>query len=121
MSVENFKKFGQFCADDEKIRERVKQIGIENVDGWIAYSKNELGLEFDKRDIQTLADEIRPTNELSDEELEQVAGGVVTATMAIVGAVGGAIVAAGAVGIVGGGIAGAAAGSLVGVAVGRGW
>ncbi|GAK51473.1 hypothetical protein U14_02717 [Candidatus Moduliflexus flocculans] len=47
MSVENFKKFGQLCAEDEKIRERVKAIGIENVDGWIAYSKNELGLEFD--------------------------------------------------------------------------
>ena len=111
MSVENFKKFGQFCADDEKIRERVKQIGIENIDGWIAYSKNELGLEFSKDDMQALAAEIRPTDELSDEELEQVAGGVVTATMAIAGAVA-AVSAVGAVG----GVA-----AVSGVVLGRAW
>ena len=84
MSVENFKKFGQLCAEDPKIREKVKEIGVENIDGWIAYSKNELGLEFTKEDMQTLADEVGPVDELSEEQLEQVAGGFVTSTAASV-------------------------------------
>ncbi|GAK51477.1 hypothetical protein U14_02721 [Candidatus Moduliflexus flocculans] len=91
MSVENFKKFGQLCAEDPKIREKVKEIGIENIDSWIAYSKNELGLEFTKEDIQTLANEVRPTDELSEEQLEQVAGGVVTTTVVGLAAVGAGI------------------------------
>jgi len=126
MSVENFKKFGQICAEDVKVRQKVKEIGIGNIDGWIAYSKSEFGLEFDKRDIQALADEIRPTEELSDEELEQVAGGVVSTTLAIVGALAAGVVAIGAVGAaagVAGGVAigGVAAGVGVGASVGRAW
>lgn len=89
MSVENFKKFGQLCAQDEAIREKVKAIGIENVDAWIAYAKNELGLEFTKEDMKSLAKEVGPQDELSEEQLEQVAGGVVTSTgAAVAGGVG---------------------------------
>ena len=99
MSVENFKKFGQLCAEDEKIRERVKQIGVENIDTWIAYSKDELGLEFTKEDMQSLAAEIGPVDELTEDQLEQVAGGFATSTVgAVLGAVGGVAAAAGAVG-----------------------
>ena len=95
MSVENFKKFGQLCAEDPKIREKVKEIGVENIDGWIAYSKNELGLEFTKEDMQTLANEVGPVDEMSEEQLEQVAGGFVSATAAaVVGAVAGGVSAA---------------------------
>jgi len=84
MSVENFKKFGQRCAEDVAVREKVKAIGLDNVDGWIAYSKAELGLEFSKEDMQALAEEVGPMDELSEEQLEQVAGGVVTSTVGIV-------------------------------------
>jgi len=99
MSVENFKKFGQLCAEDEAIRGKVKEIGIENIDGWIAYSKNELGLEFTKDDMQALAAETGPVDELSEDQLEQVAGGLATSTVgAVLGAVGGVAAAAGAVG-----------------------
>ena len=84
MSVENFKKFGQLCAEDEKIREKVKAIGVENIDGWIAYSKNELGLEFNKDDMQALAAEIGPTDELSEAQLEQVAGGVLNSIVSAI-------------------------------------
>ena len=94
MSVENFKKFGQLCAEDEKVREKVKQIGVENIDGWIEYSKNELGLEFSKEDMQAMAEEVGPVEELSEDQLEQVAGGFVTSTAAAVGsAVAGGIAA----------------------------
>ena len=95
MSVEDFKKFGQLCAEDEAIREKVKQIGIDNVDGWIEYSKNELGLNFDKADMQALAKEVGPTDELTEDQLEQVAGGAVTTTAVVVGALAGAGLAAG--------------------------
>ena len=102
MSIEDFKKFGQLCAEDEAIREKVKQIGIDNVDGWIEYSKNELGLNFDKGDMQALSKEVGPTDELSEEQLEQVAGGVVTTTAIVVAgaaasAVAGAVAIAAAV------------------------
>ena len=105
MSVENFKKFGQLCAEDPAIREKVKAIGIENIDSWIAYSKDELGLEFSKEDIETLAAEVGPENELSEEQLEQVAGGFITATagaavagmIALAGAAAGGAAALGAV------------------------
>jgi predicted ribosomally synthesized peptide with nif11-like leader len=113
MSVENFKKFGQLCAEDEQVRERVKEIGIENIEGWMEYSKNELGLEFDQEDMQTLAAEMGSVDELSEDQLEQVAGGVVSSTAAaVVGAVAGGVAAA---------AGGAAAATAVTDNVRRGW
>ncbi len=43
MSVEDLKKYGQLCVEQEDIRTKAKAIGLENVDGHIAYAK-ELGL-----------------------------------------------------------------------------
>lgn len=113
MSVEDFKKFGKLCAQDKKVREEVKKIGIENVDGWIQYAKDEHGLEFTKADMQTVSDELGPSDELSEEQLEQVAGGLVSSTGA---AVAGAV--AGGVGAAAGGVAAATA---VTDNVRRGW
>ena len=113
MSVEDFKKFGQMCAEDEAIREKVKEIGLDNIEGWITYSKDELGLEFDKDDIQALAEETPPVDELSEDQLEQVAGGFVSSTAAaVVGAV---------AGVVGAAAGGAAAATAVTDNVRRGW
>jgi predicted ribosomally synthesized peptide with nif11-like leader len=85
MSVENLKKYGQLCAEDEKVRARAKEIGIHDVDGQIAYGKS-LGLEFSREDFQTLGKEsgIEGQEELSEEELKKVAGGVFTATVAVI-------------------------------------
>jgi predicted ribosomally synthesized peptide with nif11-like leader len=76
MSVENLKKFGQMCAEDEKVRARAKEIGLQDIDRQISYAKS-LGLEFSREDFEALAKEavIDEKNELSDEELEGVAGG----------------------------------------------
>ena len=92
MSVENFKKFGQMCAEKEDVRKKAKEIGIDNLDGVVAYGK-ELGLDFSVDDIKALGDEAGITDqELSDKELEKVAGGFVTTTAAVVaGGVGGAL------------------------------
>ena len=82
-----FKKFGQMIAEDPKVRQRAKEIGLANLDNQIAYAK-ELGLEFNKHDLQALADETGITKgELSEEQLEQIAGGCVTLTAAVVGSV----------------------------------
>ncbi len=81
MSVEDLKKYGQMCAEKDDIRAKAKEIGIENVDGQIAYAKG-LGLEFSKQDMEDLAKEsgISGKDELSEEDLEKVAGGAATTT-----------------------------------------
>jgi predicted ribosomally synthesized peptide with nif11-like leader len=89
MSVADLKKYGQMCQEDLTVRQRAKEIGLTNLDGQIAYGK-ELGLEFNKDDVQAFADEAGITKgELSEEQLEQVAGGCATLTMAAVGVVAG--------------------------------
>ena len=50
MSVEDLKKYGQLCVEQEDIRTKAKAIGLENVDGHIAYAK-ELGLTFTQEDM----------------------------------------------------------------------
>ncbi len=113
MSVEDFKKFGQLCAQDEKVREKVKNIGIDNVEGWIEYARKEHGLEFTKADMQAVSEEVAPTDELSEEQLEQVAGGLVSST--------GAAVAGAVAGGVGAAAGSAAAATAVTDNVRRGW
>lgn len=103
MSVEDLKKFGKMCEEDSNVRAKAKEIGIDNVDGQIAYAK-ELGLVFTKQDMETLAKEVGITgkDELSEEDLEKVAGGVVTVTVgALVGGFAAAVSAAAAVGALG--------------------
>jgi hypothetical protein len=77
MSVENLKKYGHMCAEVEKARDRAKEIGLQDIDGQIAHAKS-LGLEFSREDFEALAKEIglEKKDDLSDEELEKVAGGV---------------------------------------------
>jgi predicted ribosomally synthesized peptide with nif11-like leader len=81
MSVENLKKYGKLCAEDEKVRARAKEIGLQDIDGQIAYGKS-LGLEFSKEDFEALAREagIDEKSELSEEDLKKVAGGFATVT-----------------------------------------
>ena len=106
MSVESFKQFSQKVADDEAIREKVKEIGQTNVDGIIAYA-NQLGYSFTSDDMIATAKEAGVNvDELNEEQLEKVAGGVATATaVAVAGVVGAAAAvasaafAAGALGI----------------------
>lgn len=109
MSVEDLKKYGQLCVEQEDIRTKAKAIGLENVDGHIAYAK-ELGLTFTQEDMVALAQEagIEKSEELSEADLEKVAGGVVTTTAAVVGVcVVGGLAAAGAAALTVGGLSAA--------------
>lgn len=85
MSVEDLKKYGQMAAENEEVREKAKSIGLQDIDGQIAYAKT-LGLEFTKEDMEALSKEVGAgqSDELSEEDLEKVAGGAVTTTGAAV-------------------------------------
>jgi predicted ribosomally synthesized peptide with nif11-like leader len=110
MSVENLKKYGKLCAEDDEVRKHAKEIGIKDLDGQIAYGKS-LGLEFSSEDFEALAREagIDGENELSEEDLKKVAGGFITLSLVSVAAM--ASVAALAVG--GAAVAGAGVAALV--------
>ena len=100
MSVENLKKYGQLCSENEEVRKKAKEIGIQNIDGQIAYAKT-LDLEFSKEDMEALSKEagLDKKDELSEEELKKVAGGFVSTTLAgVVVAMGGFLAAGGAAG-----------------------
>jgi predicted ribosomally synthesized peptide with nif11-like leader len=86
MSVKDLKAFGKKCAEDEKVRVKAKKIGVDNVDGMIAYAK-ELGFTITKADFQDLGKEAKKSNELSEEQLEKIAGGVFTSTAGVAAAV----------------------------------
>lgn len=120
MSVADFKKYGQMIAEKADVREKAKAIGMNDITGQIAYAK-ELGLEFTVSDMQEMAKEAGLSkDELSEEQLEQVAGGVVTVTaLAVVGAVAG--VASLVVGIAALGVSAIGVGVQVGSEASRNW
>jgi predicted ribosomally synthesized peptide with nif11-like leader len=101
MSVENFKEYGRLCEENDEVRKKAKEIGLQDLNGQIAYAKS-LGLEFSKEDLEAIAKEagLDGKDELSEEELKKVAGGIGSVTILLV--------VAGA-GIVLGGIVGGAA------------
>jgi predicted ribosomally synthesized peptide with nif11-like leader len=88
MSVESLKKYGKLCEEDLAVRAKAKEIGLQDMEGHIAHAKS-LGLEISKEDFEALAKEagLDGENELSEEDLKKVAGGVltVTATSVLVG------------------------------------
>ena len=57
MSVENLKKYGQLCGENGEVCKKAKEIGLQDLDGQIAYAKT-LGLEFSKEDFKALVKEI---------------------------------------------------------------
>jgi predicted ribosomally synthesized peptide with nif11-like leader len=77
VSVENVKKYMNLLKENEEARNKVKEIGMKDVDGIIAHGKS-LGLEFSKEDMASFAKEagIGGKSELSEEDLEKVAGGI---------------------------------------------
>jgi predicted ribosomally synthesized peptide with nif11-like leader len=93
MSVEKLKKYGQLCETNEEVRAKAKEIGLQDLNGQIAYAKT-LGLDIAKEDFEALAKEagLEKKDELSEEELKQVAGGFVLLSVALVAAVVGSAV-----------------------------
>ena len=108
MSLENLKEYVRQCASDPEMRQTAREIGVENIDEHMSISRN-LGLEWDRGDLVALRTEMVGADELEDldqEELEAIAGGICTITAVVVVGV--------VVGIVAGAVVGAAAGAAVG-------
>jgi predicted ribosomally synthesized peptide with nif11-like leader len=83
MSVEDAKQYGKMIVEKEEVRKRAKEIGIADVEGQIAHART-LGLEFTTDDLQALAQEAGfSKDELSEEQLESIAGGLWTLTVGL--------------------------------------
>jgi predicted ribosomally synthesized peptide with nif11-like leader len=109
MSLENLKEYGRRAATDDTVKARAKAIGLQDMSRHMEYASS-LGLDFDQDDVNALAKEAQGSEELSEDQLETVAGGIVSATAAVVAGVVGA-----AAGVVGAGAA------VTSTTTGRGW
>jgi len=106
MSIEALKDYSKRVMEDPEVKVEAKKLGLGNIAGQIDYAKG-LGYSFSMEDIQELAKEVAPAEgELSEEDLESVAGGFVTALAAVA-----AVSAASAVVSAGAGVAATTSGS----------
>ena len=110
MSLENLKEYARRCATEPEMRQAAREIGIEDVDEHMSIAEG-LGLEWGREDMLAYRRELVKGDDLEDisqEDLEQIAGGICTITAVVV------------VGVVAGAAAGGAAGAAAGTAVGGG-
>ena len=96
MSVENLKEYARRCASEPELRAKAKEIGMSDMDEHMRHAES-LGLGWTLDDMvafrKEMIDDQGDLEDLSEEDLEQVAGGVVTAT---------AVAVAGSVAVIGG-------------------
>ncbi len=120
MSVENLKEYAIRCAADPELRARAKAIGVEDTEQHMRHAAS-LGLAWTMNDMVAFGKEVVDAEDdlqdLTEEELEQIAGGICTTTAIVVGAVAAGAVAGGIVA----GAAGTAVGGGVSSAAGGGW
>ena len=120
MSVENLKEYARRCAADPALRAAARDIGMTDMDEHMRHAES-LGLGWDRSDLVSFRKEMIDSEgdlvDLSEEELEEIAGGGITTTAAVVV---GVAVGVGA-GIAVGAAAGASAGGAVAAAGHGGW
>ena len=116
MSVENLKEYAVRCANEPELRAKARELGPTNVEGHMLHADS-LGLEWSERDIVAFKTEVlgpdQDLNDLSEEDLEGIAGGAITVTAAVA-----TLVAIAAAGVAAGVTASATAGAVT--ASGRG-
>ena len=115
MSVENLKEYARRCAAEPELRDTARTLGVADVEGHMEYAES-LGLDWTRTDVLTFRKEMinaeGDLEDLSEEELEQVAAGAFSVTLAAalgVGAVVGIVAGAGVGAAAGAGAAGATA------------
>ena len=122
MSVENLKEYVRRCATEPELREKARSLGTADLEQHRLYSGS-LGLEWSADDMMAFRKEVIDAEgdlvDLTEEELEQVAGGIAASTVA------GAVAVGAAVGVVVGGAGAAAAttaaGGTAAASGGGGW
>ena len=106
MSVENLKEYARRCAAEPNLRAKAKEIGLSDMDEHMRHAES-LGLDWTRGDLADFRKEVIDAEgdleDLSEQDLEQVAGGAVTATVALAVAVVG--ISAGATAAAGGAVA----------------
>jgi predicted ribosomally synthesized peptide with nif11-like leader len=88
MSLEDLKAYSVLCIEDEGVMAKAKEAGVVNIDAQIALAA-ENGLNFTHGDLDSLSKEVGAgSSELSEDDLENVAGGFVSvvATAGVVSA-----------------------------------
>jgi len=114
MSIENMKEYAHRCATEPELRARAKAIGFADPAAHIEHGKS-LGLEFSMEDALAFRNDMVGADEemveLGEDDLEQIAGGAVSATGVAVG-VAGAVAGGVAAGVVVGAGVGAGAGAV---------
>ena len=92
MSLENLKEYASRCATDPDLLVAAKSIGIADIEEHIRHAGS-LGLDWTKDDLVAFRKEITDDGfedlaDLTEDELEQVAGGGIFATIGAAVAVG---------------------------------
>ncbi|MDE0334202.1 MAG: hypothetical protein OXI64_04535 [Defluviicoccus sp.] len=105
MSMENLKEYVRLCATDPELYAKSKEIGLNDLESHMAES-GKLGLDWTTEDMIEFRKELihaeGDLEDLTEEELEQMAGGAVTVGLGVAAAV--AIGIGGAVGLGGAGV-----------------
>lgn len=87
MSVENLKEYARRCAAEPELRVKAKEFGFRNIDEHIRHAGS-LDLDWTPSDLVAFRKEVIDAEgdleDLDEEELEQIAGGVITAVAAVV-------------------------------------
>ena len=89
MSLENLKEYAHRCASDPELLAKAKEFGILDMEEHMCQSSI-LGLDWTMDDMVAFRKEVIDSDDefrdLSEDELEQIAGGLVTSTAAAVAA-----------------------------------
>ena len=121
MSLENLKEYARRCASEPELRARAKEIGASDAEEHMRHASS-LGLDWTMDDMFAFRKEVVDAEgeieELSEEDLEKIAGGALTVTGIIVGV---AIVGAGVAGIAGAAVAGTAIAGTAAASGSGGW
>ena len=124
MSVENLKEYARRCATEPELRDKARALGVTDMEQYILHAKS-LGLEWTQGDMSAFRKEVidaaEDLEDLTEEELAEIAGGGATTTAAVaVGLAVGLVAGAAVGGVVAGAVAGAATGGAT-AAAGGGW
>ena len=113
--MKNLKRFIKLSEENAEVKSKLNELGFSDPSAIINYGK-ELGYEFTEQDLEQLGNSLlEQSEELSDEELEQVAGGFIDLVTFAACIAAGVVFAVGAVGV---GVVGAAVAGAGVVAVG---
>lgn len=117
MSLENLKEYARRCATDPELLAAVKTIGMTDIEEHMRHAGS-MGLDWTRDDLVAFRKEVTDDDmddlvDLTEEELERVAGGAVAASLVAAVVVGAAV---------GGGLGAVAVGGAVGgvTAAGKG-